>query len=144
TTPLLPQRFPRGDVERLQFPELLFGLVVKVVLLHLPADPRTRSGRPERRHAMDVERNVECARVGMVGHGPQSLHAAGAGTEEDFLAGVLGLDQTGTIGGSSGGRVDVEQRLVSEVRRADKFPRLAIQLPENSDLAHAVDRALPI
>jgi len=85
-------------------------------------------------HAVQVQRDIERARLGAIGHRPPALEAGMAGTELDLD--VFLWDFLRTVGYLTRYRVDVENVLVAQIESAEKLVRLAIDAPKDAQFSH--------
>src|ERR1019366_1312498 len=90
-------------------------------------------------HAALAEWNNQPRGAGIVAHGLPVVAAFGAGARRSPFADFL-LQNVGTGGELAGLRIDGEDVLEDGFLGADKFPGLAIELPEDAGLANSEHR----
>src|SRR5262245_47242084 len=133
-----PQRLARFDIQRLELTEVSVRRRMLVVSPTYRArtattDPSLR-GTERALLAAQAERQIHRTRLRTVGHRAPALETGGAWAPVDLDAHLWNFPGLVRHGACLG--IHVDERLISDVGGANECARHAIELPENSKLAH--------
>ena len=141
--PTAPQQLSGAAVHRHEVAQLLGAVGMDDEAAVVRADPAAAQlGRGHLAEngvrAAGRQRDVERLGLGVIGHGPEVLQAAG--TRAVVHRHVDLGDALGDQDALSAHRVDVDDVLVAQVERVPKRPGARIELPQDPDLAHLEER----